>query len=78
MGLHNSLMLQYDWVDIVLSMGKTSVTEKSIKKVPDSKFHVAHMGPTWILTAPGGPHVSPMNLDIRGKRVCVTPMHSRI
>ena len=28
----------------------------------DSKFHVANMGPTWVLLAPGGPHVGPMNL----------------
>ena len=32
---------------------------------PDSKVHVAHMGPTWVLSAPGGPHVGPMNLAIR-------------
>ena len=24
------------------------------------------MGPTWVLSAPDGPHVGPMNLDIRG------------
>ena len=32
---------------------------------PDSKVHVAHMGPTWVLLAPGGSHVGPMNLAIR-------------
>ena len=32
---------------------------------PDSEFHVAIMGPTWVLSAPGGPHVGPMNLAIR-------------
>ena len=32
---------------------------------PDSKVHVANMGPTWVLSAPGGPHVGPMNLAIR-------------
>ena len=32
----------------------------------DSKVHVAHMGPTWVLSAPDGPHVGPMNLAIRG------------
>ena len=32
---------------------------------PDSKVHVAHMGPTWVLSAPGRPHVGPMNLGIR-------------
>ena len=31
----------------------------------DSKVHVANMGPTWVLSSPGGPHVGPMNLIIR-------------
>ena len=32
---------------------------------PDSKVHVANMGPNWVLSAPDGPHVGPMNLAIR-------------
>ena len=32
---------------------------------PDSKVHGANMGPTWVMSAPDGPHVSPMNLAIR-------------
>ena len=32
---------------------------------PDSKIHGAIMGPTWVLSAPGGPHVGPINLVIR-------------
>ena len=32
---------------------------------PDSKVHAAHMGPTWVLSAPGGPHVGPVNLAVR-------------
>ena len=32
---------------------------------PDSKVHRANMGPTWVLSAPDGPHVGPMNLAIR-------------
>ena len=31
----------------------------------DSKVHGANMGPTWVLSAPEGPHVGPMNLAIR-------------
>ena len=34
--------------------------------VPDSKVHRAHMGSTWVLSAPDGPHVGPMNLAIKG------------
>ena len=32
---------------------------------PDSKVHGANIGPTWVLSAPDGPHVRPMNLAIR-------------
>ena len=40
--------------------------------VPDSKVHGANMGPTWVLSAPGGPHVGPMNLAIRDVSLAVT------
>ena len=36
---------------------------------PDSKVHGINMGPTWVLSAPDGPRVGPMNLAIR---VCVS------
>ena len=32
---------------------------------PDNKVHGANMGATWVLLAPDGPHVGPMNLAIR-------------
>ena len=32
---------------------------------PDYKVRRANMGPTWVLSAPDGPHVGPMNLTIR-------------
>ena len=32
---------------------------------PDNKLHGANMGPTWVLSAPDGPHISPINLAIR-------------
>ena len=34
--------------------------------VPDSKARGANMGPTWVLSAPDGPHIGPMNHAIRG------------
>ena len=34
-------------------------------KYPDGKVHGASMGPTWVLSAPDGPHVGPINLPIR-------------
>ena len=30
--------------------------------IPESKVHGANMGPTWVLSAPDGPHIGPMNL----------------
>ena len=30
----------------------------------DSKVHGSNMGPTWVLSAPDGPHVGPMDLTI--------------
>ena len=34
-------------------------------RYPDIKVHGANMGPTWVLSAPDGPHVGLMNLAIR-------------
>ena len=31
---------------------------------PDSKVHGVNMEPTWVLSAPGGPHVGLINLAI--------------
>ena len=36
-----------------------------MNSIPDNKVHGANMGPTWVLSAPDGPHVGPMNLAIR-------------
>ena len=40
------------------------LSQKAVKMYPDSKGHRANMGPTWVLSAPAGPHVNPMNLAI--------------
>ena len=32
---------------------------------PHNKVHGANIGPIWVLSAPDGPHVGPMNLAIR-------------
>ena len=34
--------------------------------IPDNNVYWANMGPTWVLSAPDGPHVGPMNLAISG------------
>ena len=35
-----------------------------MKQSPDSKVGEANMGPTWVLSAPGWPHVGHINLAI--------------
>ena len=53
------------------------VTANYAGKDPNRKVHVANMEPTWVLSAPGGPHVGPMNLYIRGGLIgCVVPAPS--
>ena len=39
---------------------------KYVNAVPDSKVHGVNMGHTWVMSAPDGPNVGPMNLAIRG------------
>ena len=41
------------------------ITVSQCQIIPDSKVHGTNMGPTWVLSAPCGPHVGPMNLAIR-------------
>ena len=47
----------YLYANMYLSMSEISFT--------DSKVQGAKMGPTWVLSSTGGPHVGPMNLGIR-------------
>ena len=56
--------------------------------IPDSKVYESHMGPTWVLSAPYGPHVVPMNhanrdvfaylmnLPLPMSAICVAPICS--
>ena len=57
-------VIVYEMQVQVGSVNSTSI-EKGVQ-YRDSKVHVAHMGPTWVLSAPGGPHVGPMNLALWG------------
>ena len=50
----------------LLSVSGCTVAQLSLVEItPDSKVHGANMGPTWVLSAPGGPHVGPMNFVTR-------------
>ena len=63
----------FSWLKDIKSAPRICVATKSLAKsslssfcdFPDSKVHGANMGPTWVLPAPDGPHVGPMNLAIR-------------
>ena len=47
-------------------MGKWTLgSTKQDFAIPDSKVHGANMGPTWVLSAPDGPHVGPMSLAVK-------------
>ena len=46
--------------DLANKQRKTKAPQHS----PDSKVHGANMGPTWLPSAPDGPHVGPMNCTI--------------
>ena len=41
-----------------------TLQNKDLSNIPDSKVHGANMGPTWVLSAPDGLHVGPMNIGI--------------
>ena len=52
--------------DTEIFMSKLDSTNAAdIHGSPDSKVHGANMEPTWVLSAPSGPHVGPMNLAVR-------------
>ena len=45
---------------------------------PDCKVHGTSMGPAWVLSAPDGPHVGPMNLAVRGVWSCCNLMGNKL
>ena len=58
-----------------------SANEPLPEPIPDSKVHGANMGPTWVLSAPDGPHVGPHELlsgmlpQIRASYGVTRPQH---
>ena len=55
------------WLDANFAVVMTT-SSATIDDNPDSKVHGVNMGPNWVLSAPDGPHVGPMNLAIRESR----------
>ena len=60
----NKVIIQMK-VNTVFAYRHQSICRHNVDNHPDSKVHGANMGPTWVLSAPDGPHVGPMNLAIR-------------
>ena len=52
-------------VDILFDICLLFITLSQEQSIPDSKVHGDNMGPTWVLSAPDGSHVGPMDLAIR-------------
>ena len=65
----NNSVAQYYTLPVLAScphgLCNNGCKQKSYDTYPDSKVHGANMGPTWVLSAPDGPHVGPKNLAIR-------------
>ena len=64
---HNFIATQVNAIEIHLwevNMGLSNSLVLSGNN-PDSNVHGANMGPTWVLSAPDGPYIGPMNLAIR-------------
>ena len=55
---HSGLVMPYGNIDLGQNIG-------SRNGFPDSKVHGSNIGHTWVLSAPDGPHVGPVNLAIR-------------
>ena len=53
-----------DFNDILIKNHTLSFQKIYLKMSPDSKVHVANMGPIWGRQDPGGPQVGPMNYAI--------------
>ena len=78
---HYSITVMSGTCTIILSMGHGKCNPWQLfalcrvfmaRYCPDSKVHGANMGPTWVLSAPDGPRVGPMNLPIRVVNVIIS------
>ena len=53
--LDRNIYIHTLWALEIFGVGYIERCQSSV--IPDSKVHVAHMGPAWVLSAPGGPHL---------------------
>ena len=58
------ILITIVWIMWINTLARMYIYNHCIPS-PQSKVHGANMGPTWVLSAPDGPHVGPRNLAIR-------------
>ena len=59
------MLIIHHVIMVVVNLNITDNIVTIVVITPDNKVHGANMGPTWVLSAPDGPHVGQMNLAIR-------------
>ena len=62
-----NIMHYNDFTILILGILAHPVKQIILQNTPDSKVHAANMGPTWVLSAPDGPHVGLVNQGSWGK-----------
>ena len=62
---HISHSTWYEYCMMAIQQAMFERAGEANSPIPDSKVHGANMGPTWVLSAPDGPHVGPTNFAIR-------------
>ena len=77
--LYESIFDAWTALIVLMLKGETLKKISMLMIAPDSMVHGANMGLTWVLSAPDGPHVGPMNLAIRGWSYIIRiPAHGEI
>ena len=76
--VNNTQFVSANWAITGSVSGSSPVLHSCITlNNPDNKVYGANMGPTWVLLAPDGPHVGPMNLAIREHRHIALMEHEK-
>ena len=62
---HTILLWKFDTLTHWSQGDVALISKEQFSNFPNSKVHGGNIGPTWVLSAPDGPHVGPMVLAIR-------------
>ena len=61
---HSWLIVEYEFTFVMWDLLLGFIRTKETEIIPNSKVYGTNMGPIWVLSAPNGPHVGPMNFAI--------------